>query len=118
MLRGKPWHGNPIAVIRRAILALGTVRIKKWPKAHYADLVELQTLYARPAPPVERLEGNSAEVIVVNALEVGRPPQYDSALDEARPSATPDDLNHRPTDWALGPNCSANDAIHRFASLF
>ena len=67
----------------------------------YADLVELQTLYARPAPPVERLEGNSAEVVVpvVNALEVGRLPQYDSALDEARPSATPDDLNHRLGSW-------------------
>ena len=83
-------------MIRRAII---TVRIEKWPKAHHADLVELQRLYARPAPPVEWLEGNSAKVVVVNALEVGRPPQYMTRLsiDEARPSAAPDDLNHQLT---------------------
>jgi hypothetical protein len=41
MLDPKPWHGNLVAMIRRAIIALGTARVDKWPKKPYSDLLDV-----------------------------------------------------------------------------
>lgn len=50
--RERPWHGDPLTTIRRAMNALGTMRINKFPDGVYADLHELRVLYAQPAPTV------------------------------------------------------------------
>jgi hypothetical protein len=89
--------GTETLMIRRAMIAAGNRTHREIPEAHHADLVELQNLYyARPAPPVERLDEKSAEVaIAVNASEVGR---SRGDVSKARPLATPYDLNDH-TDY-------------------
>jgi hypothetical protein len=61
-LNAKQWAGHPITMIRRAIIALGTLRVNKWPEKFRSDLLRLQELYARPAPEVKHRE-NPAEDI-------------------------------------------------------
>ena len=38
----KPWLGHPIAMIRRAMIALGTARVDKWPQKLHSDLLQSQ----------------------------------------------------------------------------
>jgi hypothetical protein len=73
MVEPKQWAGNPIAMIRRGIVGLGTTRLEKWPEKIHSDLCQLQRLYSRPARAV-RPQGNSKAAITADTVEAGRPP--------------------------------------------
>jgi hypothetical protein len=45
----KSWHGEPIAAIRRAIMALGSMRVDAIPREILDELRVLQGLYCRKA---------------------------------------------------------------------
>jgi hypothetical protein len=53
-------HGSPIAAIRRAFMALVTLRVERFPGDAYASLTKLQRLYALP----EVMEINVPELTV------------------------------------------------------
>jgi len=48
----RPWHGTPIAAIRRAIHATGTLRVEFFPSELLMHLRTLQDLYSRTGPEV------------------------------------------------------------------
>lgn len=60
----KSWHGEPIAAIRRAIMALGSMRVDAIPRQILDELRELQGLYCR------KTEAKSVQRVVVDGQSV------------------------------------------------
>lgn len=115
----KPWHGAPLAIIRHAFTALGTVRIHRWPPDVMLALSQLRSLYTRPSPPVEGptvpseiSQGRTSSSGTENQLGgygTWPPRPYGVKIGE--------DIYHanQPDNWVHGPKRSSSDAMNYFA---
>jgi hypothetical protein len=131
----KEWHGAPLASLRRAFTALACSKIYVVGDGLVANLRTLFDLYfkptlanpinlggqSRPALPAERLfpggdddthpiKRRKLDTLRDEDAEEGnwKPQQYD-----VRTSVL-----YLEPEWVLGPSSTAEDAVHRFASLF
>lgn len=117
----QPWHGAPMAMIRRAFVALGSIRIKYIPRDTLLQLRELQDLYAKE-PPVKN--SPESKLPPVSSIFGKRGRTDDSGDEEESPAKrSPPTQGHQgnvsqnqvfstPTNsWALGPDISASDIM-------
>lgn len=68
----KPWHGAPLAALRRAFAALGTLRIDTIPPEICSNLQELRHLYTRV--PMVSKNVSSASSQTPPTMPLKRPP--------------------------------------------
>lgn len=123
----KSWHGSPMAAIRRAIMASGTMRLDMFPQQAYLQIRELQQLYSRPDP--EPLGKDSKSELTVGFCEVGaslEPPTTDPSkiiepIHKRSASSAPLTCNYTrrsvSSGWLLGPNQTSQNAIQRYRTL-
>lgn len=103
----KPWHGAPLAIIRRAFTALGTVRINQWPSDLLSSLNELRALYNRPHPTVDGLRLTPEPCLRTSFIE---------HQPEEKPPRSPSGGNYgrEQQNSIHGPNKSSADAMKLF----
>ncbi|EER41209.1 conserved hypothetical protein [Histoplasma capsulatum H143] len=114
----RSWHGAPIAALRRGILALGTMRIHRFPGDTVAQLQKLQYLYSRANPEPSQDYSDSPSRTALKhqsdpADSLTLPPKF-PRLGASVPEP-PSNIDE--SSWVLGPQSSAQDAVQRFHSV-
>lgn len=115
----KSWHGNPMASIRRGILATGTMRIDKFPKETVGQLRKLQELYARPDPIVhaEFIVGHCKVDNVESHPTYADPNPVQPGISSSSAIAHGLSTGSMRSVLLFGPEQSAQDVIKRYDGL-
>ncbi|QKX54873.1 uncharacterized protein TRUGW13939_01963 [Talaromyces rugulosus] len=131
-----PWNGSPMAAIRRAFVALGSIRRPVIPQDIAEKLWMLQDLYHRdPEVKPQCLDAQADEMSVLRPLKRA-PDEDEEPMTEMSMSPTKrtrayllddddemwDQENRRrqfdTTGWVLGPDSTSDTASKRFRPLF
>lgn len=142
----KPWHGNPIASLRRAFGILGSVRIEALDPNIYHQLHRLRHLYFsdsansrltliyRFKAPEKRSRDDSDDEEDMQRKRRGSLQDSTRNCDDTHVHQSADTSQKIPArdpchasrssgtsqacDWVLGPHFSTNEAIERLAPVF
>ncbi|EER38444.1 conserved hypothetical protein [Histoplasma capsulatum H143] len=115
----KSWHGHPMAAIRRAILATGTMRLDRYPEQIYLQIRELQKLYSRADPELLRAQPHPDTTVAF--CQVGEE-GVDTTTCIEQPRGMVQAAHGIPVrspspSWIIGPNLSVQDILHRYQHL-
>ncbi|BCR92550.1 uncharacterized protein ACHE_80450A [Aspergillus chevalieri] len=124
-LSPRPWHGQPVHMIRRALIALGSLNYRNLPDGVSDKLRTLLELYTRPPPPMQerdvaagqekpgKLFRSNDDLDTSTAKrELSGPQTFLSGLKlERRGRESQGHTDHSMSAFTLGPECTALDAI-------
>lgn len=123
----RSWSGAPIAALRQAIHATGSLRVTAFPPDDLSKLRTLQALYARPDPDLPAPTSASITRMAVPTIDTRSesPPPKRRCLRSGSPAGDNPELRSSQafhtsadSDWILGPQMSTEELVIRYASVF